>query len=104
MMLIMLKDNMNIGDFIDADLNSKTYKNQNHTWYDGYPKDNGYISMGWQCPRCKRINSPMLMQCYCNEHQPYNPHYPIKPYCGTGNMSGGLSGGSQLEINFDTNV
>jgi len=72
---------MNIGDFIDAELNSKTYKNQNHTWYDGYPKDNGYISMGWQCPRCKRINSPMLMQCYCNEHQPYNPTLPMKPYC-----------------------
>lgn len=63
--------NMNIDPLLeDAHLNSK----------------NCYIPMpliyaqGWQCPRCKKINSPTLLQCFCNEHQPFTQ--PMKPYCG----------------------
>lgn len=61
--------------FIDAELNNKTYRIYNPT-----------IIQGWQCPRCQKINSPTLMQCFCNEYQPYQQ--PMKPYCD--NRSGDI--------------
>lgn len=46
-----------------------------HPTYINYPM----IVQGWQCPKCQKINSPTLMQCFCNAQQPYQQ--PQKPFC-----------------------
>lgn len=61
--------------FQDADLNNRSINIPREEY-------NYQVIQGWQCPRCKKINAPTLMQCFCNAYQPYIPfNDPFKPYC-----------------------
>lgn len=37
---------------------------------------------GWQCPSCKKINSPIIFSCSCitPNYPYYYPEYPTYPY------------------------
>ena len=33
---------------------------------EAYPPAPGSVPVGWQCPRCGRVNAPWAMQCTCS--------------------------------------
>lgn len=42
-------------------------------------------NMGWECPRCHKINAPTVQQCTCvpSGYYPYYPYpWPYYPYWG----------------------
>ena len=43
--------------------------------------DKMYISsVGWECPRCKSINNPLLQQCFCKPSQGLTISGPINSF------------------------
>lgn len=61
-----------------ADNKGFTFKDPFDPFPEAFPKDK--IPQGWQCPACKRINSPTSSSCPCLGVYPSAPIYPYRPY------------------------
>jgi hypothetical protein len=68
---------------IDGMIKKKIKKSNKKEFVNMYneQKEESKIPQGWQCPACKRINSPTSTSCPCLGSYPIIP-YPYRPYIG----------------------
>jgi hypothetical protein len=57
------------------------------------------MAQGWYCPRCHRVNNPMLMHCDCDDNMPYATALEVAP--PTFSLTVDAGAGSNICVEMD---